>query len=423
MRRSFLFVISAITLFALTIISCAKEEKFQNQTNYITDSSAIRSYSEAEQCALSSISLLEQGTKTRGRRILNGGCITKPRTKGSAKDTILYYFNFSRGEGFAIVNANKHFDPFVCVTESGSYDEVNRTGVPAVDEYLKRVENRGGELPPPIEFEDSLDVPIIPYSYTIEEYNGDYVDPLLITKWGQTGVFGAYCPNGIAGCAATAIGQIIAYHHYPQSITLSTSAGPYSQGSVIPLNWNYIDNHIKNHAGAQICNDYHYQISALLRDIGEQLFVSYEPGGSGCSPYSVPFAFYHYGYSLASLISANVSTIVSSLNNNKPVFMGGSLSQGAGHAWVADGYKDYLLYRNTYAQAYPNPGYYLVNSVFLEEVHALHINWGWEGLCDGYFNFNCYDTSMAISYDEGGGAYYNFCEDVLMSANLNHYAN
>ena len=36
----------------------------------------------------------------------------------------------------------------------------------------------------------------------------------------------------------------------------------------------------------------------------------------------------------------------------------------------------------------------------IRESHVLHINWGWNGDCNGFFNFNIYDIDDAVIYDD-----------------------
>jgi hypothetical protein len=33
------------------------------------------------------------------------------------------------------------------------------------------------------------------------------------------------------------------------------------------------------------------------------------------------------------------------------------------------------------------------------EEHSFHINWGWDGNCNGYFNFGVFDVESANTYD------------------------
>ena len=406
----------------ILLVSCAKESNNDDYVSvnetFITESSYTRSYSEAEECVNSSLLLLGGATKTDSREIANGGCVTACREAGNVKDTLFYYFNFADNAGFTIINANKKSDPFICITESGQFSDETGTGVPAVDEYLDNVKKELLRFPPGIGIIDDPD-PLFPYSYTVTVYDGPYVNPLLTTKWGSTGVFGAFCQYGMSTGLVTAIAQIMAYHGQPSSFILSLPAGSYPLGTTINLSWNNMKQHIRNHSTSQSCDNYHDLISALYADIGFHAQINYFPNGCGYLNNLASSVFYHYGYTAGPLSAVNVSTIKYSLDCSKPVFMCGSDVGNYGqHAWVADGYKDYLVYRYTYAQDAPGLEYYLVDTLLIGEVHALHINWGMQGDCDGYFNFNCYDMSNAVSYDEEGTYSYNFGNDLQMIAGI-----
>lgn len=76
----------------------------------------------------------------------------------------------------------------------------------------------------------------------------------------------------------------------------------------------------------------------------------------------------------------DLNRIIDHVKNRKPVIMGGRVDSSVGdygHAWVVDGVDgDYL-----------------------------HINWGWNGDCDGYFkkgNFNTKDFQMDPDTDSDG---------------------
>lgn len=417
------YVNKTFLLLSILLLSCNKGSlvlQSDDNSERISRLSYTRTLSDAQDMALSASCLLDKETKGERRAIRSSVCIVETGTKSSESslDTLMYVFNFENDEGFAIINADARMDPFICVTETGSFMEEGHTGNPAFDGYLEDVKERIRSSRFIIDpLEPILDSLIQPYRYKVNRYVGSYVSPLLSTKWGQEDVYGGYCPNSISGCVATAMGQIMAYHSYPNTLVASVNMGNYTLGESIPMHWYYIQSHTQTHAGYEACTNYHSEISALLRDIGNQVGMTYNIGSSGASSYNVPSAFGHYGYTAGSLVTANVATIKTSLDNFRPVYMRGSSSTG-GHAWVADGYKDYELYEDTYAQAYPEPGYYLVNSEFIEEVHALHINWGWDGICNGYFNFNIYNTANAVSYDGQGGVSYDFGSGVQMIANV-----
>lgn len=420
-----------LVFMTLFLVSCAKQLRNSEETviQALTNTpSEFRSYDEAMTLAQSALFILGEDTKSQTRRIISGACIAHPSTKGDgSRDTLFYAFNYADNAGFALINADSQGDPFICVTEKGSYIDGEPTGVDAFDAYINRIKEvlsrEPGNLPDPEPYDPTGPEPEI-YSYTVDWYNGTQVYPLLQTQWGKDGVYGAFCPNGAAGCIARAIGQVMVYYSHPGSITLSADMGNWTAGTQLSMPWYYISHHFCNHPYTRPCTNYHGYISALLYDISERLGMEYLPNGlSGASPYNIVPVLSQYGYqssSFRNVTSSSISNIKASLDNNDPVIMGGQTSEG-GHIWVADGYKDYLLYRNKYAQAYPQPGYYLVNSELVEEVHALHINWGWDGQCNGYFNFGTYNTTAAYSYDGIiNSENYNFTSSLFYISDIRH---
>lgn len=76
---------------------------------------------------------------------------------------------------------------------------------------------------------------------------------------------------------------------------------------------------------------------------------------------------------------------------------------GNGHAWVIDGWKAYDIchWLVTYdTRIKPGDGSVGVelyrNLLRREEICKAHCNFGWDGLCDGYYSFWLYDTTCYL---------------------------
>jgi len=66
-----------------------------------------------------------------------------------------------------------------------------------------------------------------------------------------------------------------------------------------------------------------------------------------------------------------------------------------------------------------NGGYIPSGTTKIFESHALHINWGWYGICNGYFTFGSYNTASAEEYDTGlNYVSYDFCRYIRMIPNI-----
>ena len=239
------------------------------------------------------------------------------------------------------------------------------------------------------------------------------VEPMVSVKWGQGGVFGDYCPNSTAGCVATAVVQIMTKYSTPASFVASIPLGPYSAGQTVTLHWDYIKQHIKNHTTtSDPCCPYHQEISALLREIGHRVNMIYyfSPSHSWAAYSNVPDALSSLGYYCSALQSYNRDYVIESLNSGFPVFLSGDRrdtihtkeSPGdsvvfRGHAFVVDGYHDYAQYYQTWI--WNGTSWVLFEQTEISGSHVFHINWGWEGDCNGYFPFDVFNTSLAEEYD------------------------
>ena len=70
----------------------------------------------------------------------------------------------------------------------------------------------------------------------------------------------------------------------------------------------------------------------------------------------------------------------------------------AGHAFVIDGYIDCGEYYQTYI--WNGSIYVLFDQTEITGRHVFHINWGWNGVCNGYFPFDVFNTDLADEYDD-----------------------
>ena len=392
-----LIAVITIVCFALCF-SCEKKELLSSNKDSIKESiGRLRSYEEALSLAKRSTELLkDNSTKSLScRDIEDWFVIEGATTKSGDGDTLVYVFNYADSSGFSIISANPSTIPILSVTEAGHLSLGESSGVPGFDSYLEWVlEELRGVVPDPEPFIDTLEL----YYYFEYDTVGTYVSPILgQTRWGQGGVYGAFCPNNICGCFATALGQIMKSFSRPLSFSaLCDMSNVYSFGTIISPHWSYIHNHYINHSYTKPCSPYHNEISAFLRDIGEFASSDYRNDGTGTwtnNSQIVP-TLQHYGFTSSALVSANTNTMITSLNSGYPVCM-----FSPGHFYVADGYKDYTVTRYKYERAIGESGYILTGSVITEDIHAMHINWGWDGNCNGYFAFETYNTANAVEYD------------------------
>jgi len=203
--------------------------------------------------------------------------------------------------------------------------------------------------------------------------------PLLSTEWGQSCGYNNLldfdecdgdildCPdncndNPYGGCVATGMAQILKYWAHPSSQGYNYGAMPNLSGNI--------------------------DVQELMVDVGCSVDMDYGCDGSGASQNKVPGAFKDdFDYATAEIDdwnSSSLSQVKSDINQNEPVMLVGYnkmkkhkfiitwwTSYSEGHAWDCDGYK--RTYNNCYSTT------------------KLHMNWGWSGSHNGWYNYNTWN--------------------------------
>lgn len=195
------------------------------------------------------------------------------------------------------------------------------------------------------------------------------VDQLMNTHWFQSGIFGQEVPNGLAGCTATAAGQIMNYYKYPSS-----------------FNWNNMTN-------ANIYNN--NDVALFMKILGQKFNMDYNSDGSGASIGDVKSGLQSYGY-IVTEKDYGYEDVKNSLMQNRPVYLTGcrnttflGLIYKDCHAWVAEGYKQYdhdKAYRiewQTSSYTYNTDGiqYFQAGNNYT----YYYVNWGWGSNYNGWF--------------------------------------
>lgn len=224
--------------------------------------------------------------------------------------------------------------------------------------------------------------------------------PLLKTQWWQWAPFNNFRTDGSpTGCVATAIGQIMAYHKYPASISnsLFTSTYLWDQYSTSPY-----ESAWTSEAAASV--------SQLMCDIGQLVHMTYAPDGSGasCQDYGKQ-AFNLLGYSCTEHEQTSLtSKIDSEAHAGRPVHICGVNSDGGAHAWVADGSLSVTTVCDIYVRFYLNDQYLgeVLQSKDINQQSqvTIHHNLGWGGSGDGWYDLLFpdiagYKHGLRIAYD------------------------
>ena len=200
---------------------------------------------------------------------------------------------------------------------------------------------------------------------------GAKVAPLLVSTWSQGAPYYNMCPEYrgqlcLTGCVATAMAQVMYYWKFPAVLSDLPGYTSASLGITLPdlppveADWdNMLEGYSLNYTPTQ--GD---AVALLMRYCGQSVKMDYTPYASGSFSSLQLTGLRLMGYNLgARCLKRNEyddmeweSLMLDDLQAGRPVLYTGN-SEESGHAFVVDGYDGFFF----------------------------HINWGWEGVADGYF--------------------------------------
>lgn len=399
---------------ALAMNSCSQDEDLGTAVvkPQLEANDYRMSQDEAIAVAADAVSSLT-GVKTRGAKSLTVKDVSRfpvPTRAGGQDEPGFYIVNFEGG-GYAVVPNDKRAAGVYAYSDKGAFDADGNDGtrlfMKMAEECLENeilTPDSMGKLIPPgygfVEADTAYEVFWYngEYCYCVVEESNDTVLNLLDTHWDQEiEPYNSECfkDNGeqaVVGCVALALGQIMAYHKEPQSYN-----GHIYYWDDMPWGKFWMG------------TDEEYSVAYLLHDIGVALNTKYgtrEDGGSIAKTSDCPMVLNKFGYTSDEVKDYVSTDVMRSLDKNRPVYMSGvDESSGAGHAWVASGYRckttkvkyyttkdKRVVYNNTYTMPY------------------LYINWGYLGKDDGYYYSNVFNVNGR-----------NYTKNVQMITNIRNF--
>ena len=357
----------------------------------------IRTPEEAMDIAESSYSNFFN-TKSRSEISADKNVIAVPsqsfRNARSGNDTVIYIVNFENDKVFAIINALKVGEPLIGISDKGNYNMSDSNSNPPglemfIDDCVEISRNVRKKTLTPL---DTTLRPIYEYQdleTVIDTLENSNIEPKVKAVWSQNGDFGKFCPNGKVGCGPLAIGAALTVYKPFTTIKLTFPNTPKKETL---LDW---DGMIKlGGLNPSLTNMDVAEMAALyLRQIGHLALADYDMSKAitGTSPNLL--------HSTTKYLCNSTNLEVSELSDNLKyttvpryyikkgvVIIWGSTKDAPnfGHTWLADGYK-YLSVKTTHY------GVSLFgDKTFLDEFtidsYYIHMNWGWGGTSNGYFN-------------------------------------
>ena len=233
------------------------------------------------------------------------------------------------------------------------------------------------------------------------------INPLVQTKWDQGYPYKTTCPMITAqetsrpyrcptGCGATALAQILYYHHIENlpavgAYTIAEESNYYGTFpeftvpalSASTLNYDLLK---RTYLPADSTNEYGLEVAKLMRHCGQSINMQYGPKASSSTLRDGTNALkevYGLSNSLKSVYRTDYSAsswlqmLHDEIAAGRPVILRGSSNSGSGHAFIADGFRG----------------------------GKIHINWGWGGVGDGFFSMTALDpddvTSVSNNLTDG----------------------
>lgn len=315
-----------------------------------------------------------------------------PITKNN---TLVYYvFNFSTG-GYMIISADDEVTPILSYSFKGHFIQDDPNMPPAYQYFLKNYQKQIIEVKTrQLKGDKSVKEKWQDYAANIFKSTRQIQDvsPLLDIEgiaWDQGCYYNADCPadgNGpcghvYTGCVATAMGQIMRFHKWPDHGTGSHS---YNAGNYGTLSADFASSNYDWNSMPASVTSANAEVAQILSHCGIAVEMSYSASGSGAYVYGhVKEAFVNYfNYDAGALYAyranytdANWKNLMySDLDNGWPIFYSGTDQAGSsGHAFVCDGYQG---------------------------TDNFHFNWGWSGY---YNSYNTIDDLVPGGTGSGGG--------------------
>lgn len=314
--------------------------------------------------------------------------MTKARKQGSKGEITLsqesyYVFPNANSKGFTIVSGDDRLPEIVGYSSQGSYDENNLpegfvSFMKAYQNLYNKVNMGDSEA-----LKNLAEIKAWRNKKNASAETSSAVAPLLGNiEWDQTSPYNNMCPKydsvhvAATGCVATAMAQVMAYYKYPKQLktdipgyvnrwngipmeipTITREEGIYDWDNMLP----------KYNKEANATQQQKDAVAKLMYHCGAAVQMNYGPE-SGAAVSSSKLAKY-FGYDADLMMDLSRSSftldkwmqiIDTELAAGRPVLYGGQASDG-GHQFICDGKDGEGLY---------------------------HINWGWSGSQNGYFDLS-----------------------------------
>lgn len=318
----------------------------------------------------------QQVSKARKQYLLNGS---------SSSETATSYYVFDNGsdKGFTIVSGDDELPEIVGYSAHGNSEHLMKTEGCAA--FLKAYQKFVAAFTQG----DAKARKILAEQRALKadaRYQQPKIDPLLgDIAWNQLTPYNKMCPIykgsslSATGCVATAMAQVMMYYQYPKELKATIPAyttttnklkvKAISKGE--KYDW---DNMLPTYTQGKYNTTQANAVAKLMFHCGAAVQMDYgDSSGAWVLPEDMS-TYFGYDADLLQEVYRSFYTLAEwkeildrELEAKRPILYGGAASDESGHQFVCDGSDGEGLY---------------------------HINWGWSGYSDGYFDITLLDPAV-----------------------------
>lgn len=318
----------------------------------------------------------QQVSKARKQYLLNGS---------SSSETATSYYVFDNGsdKGFTIVSGDDELPEIVGYSAHGNSEHLMKTEGCAA--FLKAYQKFVAVFTQG----DAKARKILAEQRALKadgRYQQPKIDPLLgDIAWNQETPYNKMCPEykgsklSATGCVATAMAQVMMYYKYPKELkadipayttaTNKLKVNAISEGE--KYDW---ANMLPTYTEGEYNTTQADAVAKLMFHCGAAVQMDYGPSSGALVRPEDMSTYFGYDADLLQKVYRSVYTLAEwkkildrELEAKRPIIYGGFASNEDGHLFVCDGSDGEGLY---------------------------HINWGWSGYSDGYFDITLLDPDV-----------------------------
>ncbi len=331
-------------------------------------------------------------------------------TDDTSGNSLYYIFNVGRDNGFVIVSGDDRTTPVLGYAEEGSVDPKH---LPENLKYWLESYRTQLEALSRLDDEQARQAVRAPRKTSVTTRNS--ISPLVTSKWDQATPYWNECPQfmnsdneedgyelAYTGCVATSMAQIMNFHKSPAATTevipaytFTYSDGNYNYAQVempeLPVTEFDWDHMLDTYTGAE-AEAYTSAVAHLMLYAGSSVKMQYGTSSSGAYTDDIPkgLAYFGYGSSIAFRTDYTQDEwddlVYSELAAGRPMIYNGTAGSGGGHSFICDGfeYGDYF-----------------------------HINWGWGGMGNGFFQLSILNPSASGIGGSSSSEGYNMKQNII----------